>query len=738
MDVDLQDTSAQSAQPQKFLRYRSVRKAASHVLEPQNNPPPPMPEIPQTSLTRLPSRYHRRPPTTQSAPPLVPQLPSSHDHATVPRTRGKTFDGVIGGEQKPSGENGGRRMIIQHSGSRPGTRQPTSKATSRKTLTSSEEVPEPKEIRRSYEAAREEARLILEGEHDRLKVLRQKEAKRRQQERERRRQEEERANEEARQHEAETNAKREAEEATRLEAKLLAAQKRQKPGRNAESAEQEENTPVTKPQQDSKRSRMRTLVIGGTSSTKPDKYGHHRRAASAVDQLRAKPQEHHARNNSASRIDEVPLDKPDPKPNFDAPVSAVNAGERRVSVKCRDAFITLPIQPSTTVKDILNSASLCMSESIDPKSAVLLESFSQLGLERPLRRYERIRDVMNSWDNDAQNHLFIMGVNDCAAPGLQVVEVPHQQPFGTTVQIYHSQKPGKWDKRWLKLREDGQITTSKNENSIDSTNICHISDFDLYAPTARQLKKLKPPKKLCYALKSQEKSAMFLSGANFVHFFSTKDKEIADKWYHAVHTWRSWYLVNVLGEGQNRPAEPGYGQHLDNRPGTSNSKETLPYVLGSFKSLVDFSSGLEAGRSSQPDVQRPLIDFVPARPSVDEFSFGPNFAFKSLAAPPTAFPRNLMADTTAHVNGNDTDHAFTGTGLLGRSASRRTQGGSRTGHGVAGADGKPLVDLEPASDFTDGSLLRRMETVAARNGAFQPKIDRQKRKEVDVAVGEGF
>lgn len=646
-------------------------------------------------------------------------------------------------------------MIIEHSSPRPGTRQTTTNSSSRKqTLTSGEEVPEPEELRRSLEAAREEARLILEGEHDRLRALRQQEAKRRHEEREKQRQEE------ARQREAEAAAEREVEEAAQRLAALKEARHQRK------SDPQNQPAPEKEPQKDGQRSKLRTLVIGGPSSPESTKHRKHRRVVSAVETLREYPKQVHARNNSASRIDQIPAAQAQTaaigKPNFDAPISAVNAGERRVSVKCKEASITLPVTPSTTTKDILNSASLCMSEPIDPRTAILLESFSQLGLERPLRRYERVRDVMNSWDSDGQNHLYIMPASECAAPGLQVTDAPREQPYGTTVQIYHSQRPGKWDKRWLKLREDGQITTSKNENGIDATNICHVSDFDLYTPTTKQIKKLKPPKKLCYALKSQQKSAVFLEGANFVHFFCTKDKDVADRWYRNVHSWRSWYLVNMLGEGQREEkADTPQGMlHLGPRPGTSNSKESLPYVLGSFKPLLDFSSvpeglgttnpehGLPVRRPSHSAAQRPLIDFASTRPSdQDEDSWtgaGPKFSHShphSTAAPPTAFPRRFVVEpttTTAAAAALDPDDGFTGKGLLARSASRRTQGGTRTGRGVAGVDGKPLVDLAPTSEFTDGSLLRRMETIRAAQGGLEPRIDRRKGREVDVPVGEGY
>ncbi|EXJ54037.1 hypothetical protein A1O7_09374 [Cladophialophora yegresii CBS 114405] len=754
MNIDAQQTPAQSAQPQKFLRYRSVRKSATKDAEPQSSRP--LPQTSPSASTRLPPRYHRRPPATQSAPPpTVPRLPPDNGHATLPRIRGNTFGGVVDADEPINDRaDGGRRMVIQQSSPRAGTRQMTSNITSRKPPSASTGgVSEPEGFRRSYEAAREEARLILEGEHDRLIALRQAESRRRHQERERRRKEQENAQEVAHKHQAEEQALRKPEESVNRAARVESVRERQNASQLVHGIEREEDAvastgPAMKPQRNSTSSKMCAMVIGEPAASQQDTRRHRRRASSAVEQPQQRPNAGRARRNSAGRVDQVPgVEAPPMKPNYDAPISAVNAGERRVTLKCREAFITLPVTLSTTAKDILKSASLCMSESIDPNTAIVLESFSQLGLERPLRRYERIRDVMNSWDNDSQNHLFIMAAGEFAASALHTADAPRQQPYGTTVQIYHSQRPGKWDKRWLKLREDGQITTSKNEKGIDSTNICHVSDFDVYTPTTKQLIKLKPPKKLCYALKSQEKCAVFLEGANFVHFFCTKDKEIADIWYHAVHAWRSWYLVNMLGEGQRQPAEPNVGPQLGRRPGTGDSKESLPYVLGSFKPLLDSGTSFEIGRNpelgsvrrpSQTQNQRPLIDLLPARPSFDEIATGSKLPTKSSVAPPTAFPKKFMVESATNCNGVDEDGPFTGTGLLARSASRRAQGGSRAGHAAAGADGKPLVDLASTSDFTDGSLLRRMETIAARQGAFEPKIDRQKRREVEVAVGEGF
>lgn len=238
-------------------------------------------------------------------------------------------------------------------------------------------------------------------------------------------------------------------------------------------------------------------------------------------------------------------------PAFDAPISAVNAGSRMVRVKYEGTEVAVPITPSTTPIDIIRAAAKQIPAAIDERSTVVLESFKQIGLERPLRKYEHIRDVLNSWDYDAQNTLLVVtsptgGKDD----DLDVRNVSQSQPEDTTVYLYHSQKPGHWDKRWVTLRSDGQVLVAK-KNGGETANICHLSDFDIYIPTPRYMsKKIKPPKKVCFAVKSQQKSSMFMSTANFVHFFSTSDPQLATSWYKAVQEWRSWYLVNVMGEGQ--------------------------------------------------------------------------------------------------------------------------------------------------------------------------------------------
>ncbi|MCJ1464877.1 hypothetical protein MMC07_003492 [Pseudocyphellaria aurata] len=433
-------------------------------------------------------------------------------------------------------------------------------------------------------------------------------------------------------------------------------------------------------------------------------------------------------------------------PQFDAPISAVNAGERRVIVKSKDFILSLPVTPSTTSVDIICAIAKQNPGSVDVNSSVLVESFKQVGLERPLRRYEHIRDILNSWDTDTQNTLVIesspTGGND---DDLDVRNVSNKQPGEISVYLYHSQKPGRWDKRWVTLRSDGQILVKKS--GTESINICHLSDFDIYIPTPRQTaKKIKPPKKVCFAVKSQQKSSMFISTANFIHFFSTGDKKLATMWYKAVQQWRSWYLVNVMGEGQSL-AQGGDDGHTRDRNGSEPSSgkrappihrptdnlESTAYLADAFAPhAIPQQTQSHRQPSRAGSGQRPSTAKGPAESNEASSGVKPT---RNRAAPPVSFPTSLMDDSSMHAaaspakgffqvaSAEDSEpQPFSTSGLLGRTYSQRqkTQNdrernmGSRHGHSPTthtvsingNSDGlkrttslrqkpKPLVDLTP-------------------------------------------
>jgi hypothetical protein len=420
-----------------------------------------------------------------------------------------------------------------------------------------------------------------------------------------------------------------------------------------------------------------------------------------------------------------------PAPGIDAPVSAVNAGERRVLVKCKSSSLKLPVTPTTRVKDIIFSAANCFSERIDSKNAIIVESFSSLGLERPLRRYEHVRDVLNSWSSDDANALVISDPPfDGATRKLELSAAPSTAPKDAKFYVYHSLKPGKWDKRYITLRTDGQVVLSKKSDAKeakDFTNVCHMSDFDIYTPTSRQLaKSVKPPKKICFAIKSQQKSSMFLSTENFLRYFATSDSTIGQDFYDAVHGWRSWYLVHVLEVGKADDAANATVPIPMSRDGPSPpstrhqhhiSTDSIPYQLGSFKPLIDF------GRNAEPSVSVPEKAAEETNASSRDMFLRKKKA-RDHAPPPSSFLVHLPALETHKdsLSPQDDDSAFSPDSLLGRTYSQK-QAAQREREAREGNEHDPflshglLKNLSPTSTDQASSVNTPLSNPSSRGNS---------------------
>ncbi|KAI9852008.1 MAG: hypothetical protein M1838_002131 [Thelocarpon superellum] len=382
-------------------------------------------------------------------------------------------------------------------------------------------------------------------------------------------------------------------------------------------------------------------------------------------------------------------------PGTDAPISAVNAGERRVKIKCGETYINLPVNPDTTPIDLLHAATVRLQKPTVPDASKLVESFTPLGLERPLRQYEKVRDVMNSWDRDSQNGLILLPTEaEAQDRALEAAQVPQDRPGEISAYLHYSRQPGKWEKRWATLRPDGQMFVAKKADAKDKdvTNICHLSDFDIYTPTRRQAKALKAPKKYCLAVKSQQRSSMFLSAANYVHFFAADDQSLAAQWYTAVQGWRSWYLVNRVGV-VDRPStattEPA-------RTNSSHGQESLHVARRSIQGEIAQNGRPSASRRTSGQGHAPATGDAGVPRSRAASDANPHGAQHEVAhhrpprerrAPPISFPKKL---TKAHSEGSrpetsDGEHlihaiappageaTFAPNSLLGRTYSQRQE-----------------------------------------------------------------
>jgi hypothetical protein len=353
--------------------------------------------------------------------------------------------------------------------------------------------------------------------------------------------------------------------------------------------------------------------------------------------------------------------------------------KQRVRVECNGQGIDLPVEHTTSAADLIASAANCLSGPIDLKTSVLLESFTaKVDVTRPLRRYEYVFDVMNSWDDDLSGSLQIVpaGVLSSNASNLSLANVPREKPTGESFLMYLSQKPGSWTKRLITVRQDGQIVAAKPTKLSETMNVGHLTDFDIYSPTARfQSKMLKSPKKFCYAIKSQQKSNIFQKDSKsvYVHFFCTSEEKLGNSFHDAVQSWRSWYLHHAKDEGKKKPTS-GLGRSASkatkqpsHAPQPSTGSMDAHYQLGSYKPLIDLEKYDRPSSSRGQDT----ASGAPARkPSVRERSSHPSVLSQHQRLADDE-PLGVLAGHRRPSFDEGAESAFVGDGLLGRSYSTR-------------------------------------------------------------------
>ncbi|KAI4731933.1 hypothetical protein E4T49_00056 [Aureobasidium sp. EXF-10728] len=463
---------------------------------------------------------------------------------------------------------------------------------------------------------------------------------------------------------------------------------------------------------------------------------------------------------AVTKPDEPPVIRPGGRgivPMTDAPLSALNGapeGSRRVRVECNGKFIDLPVEPTTSAADLIASAANCLSEPIDLKSSVLLESFtSKVDVTRPLRRYEYVFDVMNSWDEDRSNSLQIVParVLSSNSSNLSLANVPRERPRETSFLVQHSQKPGTWHKRLVTIRQDGQLVAAKPNKESETTNIGHLTDFDIYTPTARFMSKmLKPPKKICYAVKSQQKSNIFQQDSKsvYVHFFCTSDETLATNFHDAVQGWRSWYLHHAKDEGKKKTAT-GLGR--SSSKATKQSKQSshahqpstgsmdAHYQLGSYKPLMDLDKFDRPSSSKGQDT----TSGAPARkPSVRERSSHPS-AMSQQQKLADDEPLGKLAGNRRPSFDQDSAaerEAFAGDGLLGRSYSTRQRVAAEREAAAKNpwASGPSLLSGNQAETLTRQGSVKRTESTRRADGHATDLRHRPSTRERLMAADDGL
>lgn len=228
--------------------------------------------------------------------------------------------------------------------------------------------------------------------------------------------------------------------------------------------------------------------------------------------------------------------------------------QQRIFVGNMQKYVVVEIGPSTSAGEVLQSVDSqgALDDGAGSGGWMLWEVAQDFGMERPIRSFEMLSDVCGSWNTDKIVNLLVIK-KTLLAPILSRTAVPRSSPICSGY-VQHEYKRGKWQKRWMELREHS-LWLSKRDNAKDSVFLCSLNNFDGYYVTRPH----KAPKSYVFAVKSTDSLTFFENTADYVHVFASGEGE-GKNWLEKILLARSYVLYqerNVISSTTGGLARAG-------------------------------------------------------------------------------------------------------------------------------------------------------------------------------------
>ncbi|THH00196.1 hypothetical protein EW026_g2298 [Hermanssonia centrifuga] len=287
---------------------------------------------------------------------------------------------------------------------------------------------------------------------------------------------------------------------------------------------------------------------------------------SATSAGRRRPDEHNPPPPPPAEMERPPLP---PLPLTE--MKPVTMWQQRMFISNLQRFCQVELTQSSTARDVLEI--LQNQGALDNGAAtgwMVWEVCQDFGMERPIRSFEVLTEVCNSWIADKTVNV-LMAKKTLLAPKLSRAAIPSSSPLCSGF-VQHEYKRGKWQKRWMELREHS-IWLSKREGGKDQVNLCSLNNFDAYVVTRVS----KAPKGFVFAVKSTDNISYFESTADYIHMFTCSEKE-GENWLEKILLARSYVLHQERNVLSTNTAIAGAGAGLSRAGTRKHPRPSQPLV----------------------------------------------------------------------------------------------------------------------------------------------------------------
>jgi hypothetical protein len=244
----------------------------------------------------------------------------------------------------------------------------------------------------------------------------------------------------------------------------------------------------------------------------------------------------------------------------------------------------------------------------------LIECWPTLGVQRPVRYFELVVDVMNTWDVGASSQLshLRLGKNVWGESNTRLETYPKAEPaIGETMFYYYVTADKKWSRRTISIGGGILNLTKKEKPSYDKDYLqtINLDSFDIYsfidpfAPSS----KLRCPTKFCFALKSQHKQSLFGKNAVFAHYFAIDDQTLFTRWFGVIQEAKARMIAEKKGiapwvkptkeEKVRTPLDERHNPFADGSPASDRGRPFPKPLISPEELSRPPSSGVDMQRS---------------------------------------------------------------------------------------------------------------------------------------------
>ncbi|ORZ36009.1 hypothetical protein BCR44DRAFT_80298 [Catenaria anguillulae PL171] len=251
----------------------------------------------------------------------------------------------------------------------------------------------------------------------------------------------------------------------------------------------------------------------------------------------------------------------------------------------------------------------------------LFEVFADVGIERPLRDWERVTDVMRSWERDTKNAFLLRRYGYKSSLTVDALKMFYP---GVKDYLHIETKPGTFKRKYFELRlgieqnytgATGQGALNpksalverevaglymSNAEDKQAVLLCSLAHYDVYTPINGPRKRA--PTKYGFALKSQQRMSLFEDpNDGFVFYLYTYSMEKMKEWVLALRNAKA-HVDRVLRPEWLSPFEELQMQQQQQLATSTSTSSTAP-------------------RPTVPSVA--TVMYATAEPSVEESNMPP-------------------------------------------------------------------------------------------------------------------